>query len=846
MRELRLVAGAVLVLSAAATAAAQPTAVVVDPYATVRGTPVVAVGTDGLPVVAYQDRTALRIARCADAACSSATLTVVDGSVLNTDGLLAFTIPPDGRGLFVYWTAQFDRLMTARCADAACTSASTAMLEQGVALRGRPSVAIGSDGLPLVAWVAGTSPPYAVRAAHCADAACASAAIATVATVYPQNLNRPSDTDLAIGTDGLGLIAYAGSVDFVSRAFVAHCSDAACSAATTAVAPDTLLFKVERPSIEIGADGRGLLSYRPFNGVPPAPPLLPEVQVQRCADTACTSLAPAEGLPTTHEGEPAGLGMAAVPGGWPWIAHARYAGQVVATCNDDTCAAYTETCLVGRADRLSVARGGDGLPVTAFVSEAAQPPGPAFPIGARPLRVGHGFTGCATALADVDDPVVDEGGTARFTVRFSRPLPAPGSVSVRTRDRNAVGGLDYVAVPPTVVALDAGAQSFTVDVEVIEDGVYETWEEFELVLSAPVGFAIQDDAGLATVVDDEAPPAARIGDCRTVEGDAGQTDCAFEVTLDGPAGEGVPIQMQYATLDDTATAGADYLAASGSLTFAPGQLSKTITVAVVGDVAVELDERYFVRLSGAVNVSIGDFEGEGVIADDDAPPLGSLELTHGSSLYADLEGGGGPSAEADFFRLAQAPYSSYEVVVDAAAGQLVPGLALHRLAEDNSTVRQTATPVGTGSAVAMSWIRASGLPEIRESLRLFSPACTGGCGPQDVYRIRLYDTTARLARFNNSDTQVTVVLLQNPGDREIAARLHFWRAAGALAATMPVTVAPRGMAIVNTAAVAGTAGASGSITVAHDGGYGGLAGKAVAVEPATGFVLDTPLQYRPR
>lgn len=845
MGDLRLVAGAALVLAAAGTAAAQPTAVVVDPYATVRGTPVVAVGTDGLPLVAYQDRTALRIARCADAACSSATLTVVDGSVLNTDGLLAFTVPPDGRGLFVYWTAQFDRLMTARCSDAACTSASTAILEQAVTLRGRPSVAIGADGLPLVAYIAGGSSPYAVRAAHCADAACASSTTATVATVYGQS--APVDTDVAIGTDGLGLIAYAGSATNAEKnAFVAHCSDAACSTATTAVAPDGLLFRVDRPSIEIGADGRGLLAYRPYDGVPPTPPFLPEVHVRRCADTTCTSLAAVQGLPTTHEGEPAGLGMAAVPGGRPWIAHARYAGQVVATCTDDTCAAYTEACLVGRADRLSVVRGGDGQPVTAFVSEAAQPPGPPFPIGARPLRVGHGFTDCTSALADVDDPVVDEGATARFTVRFSKPLPAGGSVVVRTRDRNAVGGLDYVSVPPTVVALDVGAQSFTVDVEVIDDGVYETWEEFELVLSNPIGFVIQDDAGRATVVDDEDPPAASIGDCRTVEGDAGTTACAFEVTLDGPAADDVPIHMQYATFDDTATAGADYLAASGSLTFAPGQLSKTITVSVAGDVTVELDERYFVRLFGAVNVSVGDFEGDGTIQDDDAPPLGSLELTHGSSLSADLEGGGGPSAEADFFRFAQAPYSSYEVVVDAAAGHLVPGLVLQRLAEDNSTVRQVATAVGTGSAVAMSWIRASGLPEIRESLRLFSPACTGGCGPEDVYRIRFYETTARLARFNNSATQVTVVLLQNPGDRQIAARLHFWKATGALAATAPVTVSPHGMAIVNTAALAGAAGESGSITVAHDGGYGGLAGKAVAVEPATGFVFDSPLEYRPR
>jgi hypothetical protein len=60
-----------------------------------------------------------------------------------------------------------------------------------------------------------------------------------------------------------------------------------------------------------------------------------------------------------------------------------------------------------------------------------------------------------------------------------------------------------------------------------------------------------------------------------------------------------------------------------------------------------------------------------------------------------------------------------------------------------------------------------------------------------------------------------------------------------------VSLAPRGSLALNTATVAGVAGQSGSLTLSHDGEYGALVGKAVALEPATGFTFDSPLVTRP-
>ena len=62
----------------------------------------------------------------------------------------------------------------------------------------------------------------------------------------------------------------------------------------------------------------------------------------------------------------------------------------------------------------------------------------------------------------------------------------------------------------------------------------------------------------------------------------------------------VTVTVNWATANDTATAPADYTADTGTLTFTPGDTTKTITVAVQGDLLDEINERYFVNLSGAV------------------------------------------------------------------------------------------------------------------------------------------------------------------------------------------------------------------------------------------------------
>ena len=77
-------------------------------------------------------------------------------------------------------------------------------------------------------------------------------------------------------------------------------------------------------------------------------------------------------------------------------------------------------------------------------------------------------------------------------------------------------------------------------------------------------------------------------------------------------------------------------------------------------------------------------------------------------------------------------------------------------------------------------------------------------------------------------------------DASVTGDIHFYNPAGTLLATHPFTIPKHGMFVVNTGTIGALAGLSGHAQVAHTAGYGGLAGKAVALEPATGFSFDTP------
>ena len=189
----------------------------------------------------------------------------------------------------------------------------------------------------------------------------------------------------------------------------------------------------------------------------------------------------------------------------------------------------------------------------------------------------------------------------------------PVTVAFATANGTATAGSDYQAASGTVT-FAPGETTKTVTVLVNGDRVGEPNETFLVNLSGATGGAvIIDGQGVGTIVDDE--PRISIGDVARKEGNSGTTLFVFTVTLS--AASDVPVTVNFATANGTAKAGEDYDAQSGTLTFAPGETSKTITIVVRGDKKREADETFFVNLSGASAALILDGRGLGTILDDD-------------------------------------------------------------------------------------------------------------------------------------------------------------------------------------------------------------------------------------
>ncbi len=113
-------------------------------------------------------------------------------------------------------------------------------------------------------------------------------------------------------------------------------------------------------------------------------------------------------------------------------------------------------------------------------------------------------------------------------------------------------------------------------------------------------------------------PSLSIGDVAQAEGNSGTTNFTFSVLLSAPSA--APVTVNYSTVDGTAQAGSDYQAVSGTITFAPGQTSRQITVQVLGDSVSEANETFSVKLSSPSGATLARAQATGTILNDDAPP----------------------------------------------------------------------------------------------------------------------------------------------------------------------------------------------------------------------------------
>src|SRR5262249_40757605 len=149
-----------------------------------------------------------------------------------------------------------------------------------------------------------------------------------------------------------------------------------------------------------------------------------------------------------------------------------------------------------------------------------------------------------------------------------------------------------------------GQVSRTVTVDVPGDTIDEDDETFFVNLADPTNATLADGQGLGTIVDNDPVPSLTVADSAVTEGNSGPVVLPFIVTLSASSGHTVTVSYVTGAAGDTASAGVDYTSASGTLTLAPGETSKTIAVSVLGDLVDEPDESFTLRLSNPGNATL--------------------------------------------------------------------------------------------------------------------------------------------------------------------------------------------------------------------------------------------------
>ena len=222
------------------------------------------------------------------------------------------------------------------------------------------------------------------------------------------------------------------------------------------------------------------------------------------------------------------------------------------------------------------------------------------------------------AIVDEGDPYV------RFTLRLSSALTTTASVRVYTQGINAGSSYDFTGLGYTTITFAAGQTERTIDVPILNDSTREAIEHFQLFLDTPNGLTIGTPVLTATILDNDRADRAPIATVGDVNVDESAGFAEFVIILDRSATASVTVS--YRTVGGTATAGSDFTAATGSVTFSPGEVVKTVRVAIANDSVAEGAESFGFELTGISGVSgakIGDGVATGTIGLSDTAAAGT-------------------------------------------------------------------------------------------------------------------------------------------------------------------------------------------------------------------------------
>jgi subtilisin-like proprotein convertase family protein len=267
----------------------------------------------------------------------------------------------------------------------------------------------------------------------------------------------------------------------------------------------------------------------------------------------------------------------------------------------------------------------------------------------NPISAALGAPSTATVtIVDNDAPPLlslsnasgsEAAGSLFFAYSLSSASQKPISFSVAASNGSAQIGSDFSA-PAATVSVAPGSTSGLIGVPITNDALDEADETLSIALSSAVDVTLPaSPSALGVIVDDDGAPGVSVNDASLAEGNSGTSSLTFTASLSAPSAQAVSVD--YTTSNGSAD-GNDYTPSSGSLTFAPGQTSRTFSVSINGDVSIEGDETFGVTLSNPVNASLGDAVGVGTIVNDDsaqtlpAVSVSAASVTEGNSGISGL------------------------------------------------------------------------------------------------------------------------------------------------------------------------------------------------------------------
>ncbi len=243
------------------------------------------------------------------------------------------------------------------------------------------------------------------------------------------------------------------------------------------------------------------------------------------------------------------------------------------------------------------------------------------------------------SLVNILDTSLKEGasGTTEFRFTVSRNDESEDfMVEFATEDITASAPFDYTATSG-VINFTGSVRTVDVVIPVKGDLDIETDETFGVRLfNAPLSVVVQDDLGIGTIVNDDPTPAISVADIQVTEGDSGNMDAEFTLTLSSAIDDFVRADVR--TVAVTATAGVDYVEYNQTVSFGRNETELKITVPIVGDLLAENDETFDLRISNPSNGIIADGVAVCTILDNEVGSRISIDdvsLTEGNAGTTD-------------------------------------------------------------------------------------------------------------------------------------------------------------------------------------------------------------------